>query len=95
MGFRKRVRRGDKIVTSNGVEVEIVNIGFDSIEVFVSSPKGVKIDVPMGMETKALKEMRANRKAGKAPIPQTTVPQQVQPTKWKPMQLRDLHQAKK
>ncbi len=91
MGFRKRLRRGDKIVTSNGVEVEIKSIGYDSIEVFISAPKDAKIDTPMGAETKALKEMRANRKRELRPLPQPTIPQKIEPVKWKPMRSSELN----
>lgn len=91
MGFRKRLRRGDKIVTANGVVVEIEAIGFDSIEVFLSAPKGVKIDTPMGAETKALKEAMAIRKAGKTALPQPVMPQ---PVKWKPIDRRLLNQKR-
>jgi sRNA-binding carbon storage regulator CsrA len=88
MGFRKRIRQGDKIITSNGVEVEIEHIGFDSIEVFISAPKNVKIDTPMGAATEVLKELRRNGRPVEKPIPQPTVPQ---PVKWQPISHKKLH----
>jgi sRNA-binding carbon storage regulator CsrA len=87
MPLNKKARTGDRILIGKDIEIVFDRVGDKTALVVINAPKEMSIETFEGHLTKTVKAKIATRKSQRQS-------QVVQPTKWKPMQLRDLNKAR-